>query len=70
MRIYFHELATSQDPQALVQALTANAKTHGVNVLSLAIGLLQALLRPLLGIGFVLLYFNATAPQAEEDRRD
>ncbi len=70
LRIYFHELATSQDPQALVQALTANAKTHGVNVLSLAVGLLQALLRPLLGIAFVLLYFNATAPQAEEDRRD
>jgi hypothetical protein len=66
LRIYFHELTTSQDPQALVQALTANSKTHGLNMLSFAVGLLQALLRPLLGIAFVLLYFDATAPEIDE----
>jgi hypothetical protein len=66
LRIYFHELTTSQDPQALIQALTANSKVHGVDALSLALGLLQAVLRPLLGIAFVLLYFDATARNAGE----
>jgi hypothetical protein len=56
---YFHELTTSQDPQALIQGLTATSTTQGFNLLGFVLGLAQTLLRPLLGIAFVLLYFDS-----------
>jgi hypothetical protein len=56
---YFHELTTSQDPQALIQGLTATSTTQGFNLLGFILGLAQTLLRPLLGIAFVLLYFDS-----------
>jgi len=61
IRHYFHELTTSQDPQALLQSLTTNYKPQAFNLASFLLGLLQALLRPLLGIAFVLLYFDSKA---------
>jgi hypothetical protein len=67
LQIYFHELTVSQDVQHLVQTLTAYSKSHGANVLHFVIGLVQALLRPMLGIAFVLLYLDATAPISEGD---
>jgi hypothetical protein len=54
---YFHELTTSPDPQALLQALATSSRSQAFNIASFMLGLLQALLRPLLGIAFVLLYF-------------
>ena len=56
---YFHELTTSQDPQALIQGLTAISTTQGFNLVGFILGLAQTLLRPLLGIAFVLLYFDS-----------
>jgi hypothetical protein len=56
---YFHELTTSQDPQALIQGLTASSTTQGFNLVGFILGLAQTLLRPLLGIAFVLLYFDS-----------
>ena len=56
---YFHELTTSQDPQALIQGLTAISTTQGFNLVGFILGLVQTLLRPLLGIAFVLLYFDS-----------
>jgi hypothetical protein len=56
---YFHELTTSQDPQALIQGLTAISTIQGFNLVGLILGLVQTLLRPLLGIAFVLLYFDS-----------
>jgi hypothetical protein len=56
---YFHELTTSQDPQALIQGLTAVSTTQGFNLVGFILGLVQTLLRPLLGIAFVLLYFDS-----------
>ena len=56
---YFHELSTVQDPQALLQNLTASSKPERLNVSLLALSLLQTVLRPLLGIAFVLLYFDS-----------
>src|SRR6266576_6969175 len=70
LRIYFHELTISQDVGHLMEALAANSKAHGGNVLSFAISLVQALLRPLLGIAFVLLYIDATAAADSNNRRD
>jgi len=70
LRIYFHELTVSQDVGHLMEALAANSKAHGGNVLSFAISLVQALLRPLLGIAFVLLYIDATAAADSNNRRD
>ncbi len=56
---YFHELTTSQDPQALLQALTTNSKSQAFNLARFILGLVQTLLRPLMGIAFVLLYFDS-----------
>jgi hypothetical protein len=56
---YFHELTTSQDPQALIRGLTAISTTQGFNLVGFILGLVQTLLRPLLGIAFVLLYFDS-----------
>ena len=56
---YFHELTTSQDPQALIQGLTTTSTTQGFNLVGFILGLVQTLLRPLLGIAFVLLYFDS-----------
>jgi hypothetical protein len=55
---YFHELTTSQGPQALIQALTATSKSQAFNIAGFLLGLVQTLLRPLLGIAFVLLYLD------------
>jgi hypothetical protein len=67
MREYFHIVSTTQDPQALVQALSAAPKAHGFNGVSFGLSLLQAILRPLLGIAFVLLYFDARSRVDQED---
>ena len=67
IRHYFHELTTSQDPQALLQSLTTNYKPQAFNLVSFLLGLAQTLLRPLLGIAFVLLYFDSKADLSGED---
>jgi hypothetical protein len=59
LRHYFHELTTSQDPQALIQALTTTSKPQAFNVGGFLLGIIQTLLRPLLGIAFVLLFLDS-----------
>jgi hypothetical protein len=61
LRIYFNQITVSQDVGALAQALAEHSRNHGANMLSFAISLFQGLLRPLLGIAFVLLYFDASS---------
>ena len=56
---YFHELTTSQDPQALLQALTTTSKSQTFNLAGFLLGVIQTLLRPLLGIAFVLLFLDS-----------
>lgn len=58
VRSYFHQLTISQDPQAMLQALSSS-KPPSANVFTIPLGLLQIVLRPLLGISFVVLYFEA-----------
>jgi hypothetical protein len=64
MQRYFQTLATTQDPQALLQSLNANPP--GFDVVHVTLAVLQAVLRPLLGIAFVLLYF-ASIGRTNED---
>jgi hypothetical protein len=55
----FNELMTRQDPQALLQKLTEAQQVHGFDALSFALGLLQKILQPLIGIAFVVLYIDS-----------
>jgi hypothetical protein len=56
---YFHELTTTQDPRALLQKLAESQQARGFDLLSFGLNLLQQILRPLLGIAFVLLYLDS-----------
>jgi hypothetical protein len=64
LRHYFNELTTTQDPQALLQQLTASQQAHGFDIFHFALNLLKGILQPLLGIAFVVLYFDS-----KSDRR-
>ena len=55
----FNELMTTQDPQAMLQKLTETQHAHGFDVSSFALGLLQKILQPLIGIAFVLVYIGS-----------
>lgn len=59
VRGYWHVVTTTQDPQALVQALSSVPKSHGIDRLTFSLGLLESMLRPLLGVAFVLIFFAA-----------
>jgi hypothetical protein len=61
MRGYWHVVTTTQDPQTLVQTMSSLPKSHGIDRLTFALGLLESMLRPLLGIAFVLIFFAARA---------
>jgi hypothetical protein len=58
---YFHELTTTQDPQALLQKITESQRAHGFDLLSFSLNVLQRILQPLLGVAFVVLYFDSKA---------
>jgi hypothetical protein len=55
----FNEIMTTQDPQALLQKLTEAQRARGFDVLGFALGLLQKILQPLIGIAFVVLYIDS-----------
>jgi hypothetical protein len=59
VRQYFSEILTTQDPQALLRQLTEAQQAHGVSISGLAASVLQKILQPLLGIGFVVLYLDS-----------
>ena len=56
---YFNQLATTQDPQTLLQQLTEAQQARGFGISALAVNLLQKILQPLLGIAFVVLYLDS-----------
>ena len=56
---YFNQLATTQDPQTLLQQLTQAQQAHGFDVAGFALNVLQKILQPLLGIAFVVLYLDS-----------
>lgn len=56
---YFNQLMTTQDPQALLQQMTEAQKASGFNVSAFALGIVQKILQPLVGIAFVVLYLDS-----------
>jgi hypothetical protein len=56
---YFNQLMTTQDPQALLQQLTEAQKAGGFNISAFALGVLEKILQPLVGIAFVILYMDS-----------
>jgi hypothetical protein len=56
---YFNEMTTTQDPQALLQKLTEAQQAHGFDITAFVLNLLQNVLKPLLGIAFVVLYLDS-----------
>lgn len=69
---YFNQLATTQDPQTLLQQLTKAQQAHGFDISAFGLSLLRkilvgelsltpqpGILQPLLGIAFVVLYLDS-----------
>src|SRR5438046_552166 len=54
-----NELMARQDLPAVLQKLTEAQQAHSFDVLSFALGIVQKILQPLVGIAFVLLYFGS-----------
>ncbi len=61
LQVYYHQLLIQADPQAIVQALS-NAKPQTGGTVNYALGFVQIILRPLLGISFVVLYYESNGP--------
>ncbi len=55
---YFDAIRSMQDAQSILQSLTASAKNTGFAVWPLVLAIVEAVLRPLLGIAFVLVYLE------------
>jgi hypothetical protein len=56
---YFNQLMTTQDPQTLLQQMTEAQKASGFNVSAFALGIVEKILQPLVGIAFVVLYLES-----------
>ena len=56
---YFNEVTTTQDPQALLQRMTEIQQAGGFDLSAFALGILEEILRPLLGIAFVVVYLDS-----------
>jgi hypothetical protein len=56
---YLNELATTQDAQTLLQKLAEAQQARGFDVSAFVPTLLQKIFQPLVGIAFVLLYFDS-----------
>ena len=56
---YFNQLLTTQDPQALLQQMTEAQKASGFNISAFALGIVEKVLQPLVGIAFVVLYLDS-----------
>ncbi len=53
------ELLKTQDPQALLQQMTEAQQSTGFDVTAFALGVVQRILQPLLGIAFVVVYLDS-----------
>lgn len=56
---YFNEVTTMQDPQALLQRMTEIQQATGFNISAFVLGIFEEILRPLLGIAFVVVYLDS-----------
>ncbi len=53
------ELLKTQDPQALLQQMTEAQQNAGFDITAFALGAVQRILQPLLGIAFVVVYLDS-----------
>jgi GYF domain 2 len=67
LRDYFNQLAQTQDPQALLQKISANLQTRGFDYPALALNIGERLLQPLVGIAFVVLYLDSKSDEGRGD---
>ena len=56
---YFNQLLTTQDPQALLQKMTEAQQASGFNISALALGIVEKILQPSVGIAFVVIYLDS-----------
>jgi hypothetical protein len=56
---YFKELLMTQDPQALLQRMTEAQQASGFDIAVFALGVIEKILQPLVGIAFVVLYLDS-----------
>ena len=56
---YLNQLMTTQDPQALLQQMAEAQKASGFNAFAFALGVIEKILQPLVGIAFVVLYLDS-----------
>jgi hypothetical protein len=56
---YFNEVLKTQDPQALLQQMTEAQQAKGFDIPAFALGVLEKILQPLLGIAFVIVYLDS-----------
>jgi hypothetical protein len=56
---YFNQLLTTQDPQALLQQMTEAQQASGFNIPAFALGAVEKILQPLVGIAFVVVYLES-----------
>jgi hypothetical protein len=59
---YFNELLKTQDPQALWQQMSEAQQASGFDVSAFALSILGKILRPLVGIAFVVIYLDSKFP--------
>jgi hypothetical protein len=56
---YSNELLTTQDPQALLQKMAEAQQGAGFDITAFALGVVQKIFQPLLGIAFVVVYLDS-----------
>lgn len=56
---YLNQLMTTQDPQTLLQQMTEAQQASGFNIFAFALGIVEKILQPLVGIAFVVLYLDS-----------
>ena len=56
---YLNQLMTTQDPQALLQQITEAQKASGFNIAAFALGVVEKILQPLVGIAFVVIFLES-----------
>ena len=66
---YLNQLLTTQDPQALLQQMTEAQKASGFNIAAFALSIVEKILQPLVGIGFVVLYLDSKLEQPSDAER-
>jgi hypothetical protein len=56
---YINQLMTTQDPQTLLQQMAEAQQASGFNMFAFALGIVEKILQPLIGIAFVVLYLDS-----------